>query len=227
MIRDKHKIYGEPNDPNTVIATGILETDKLVVGAGNKGVKTIDNNGIKSVVTIDSTNKVKFLPINSPNKVIGTDNLGNLVLKDFPQYKLNLSSFTQPYQINLTDTYGAVTSLSLVNHITALANGLYKVHLDMNVDNIANIEIVLVPENKHGIVYAVNAGIDMEDCNEITLVNSDISSGDNNLIVSSAMQGIKVGALYNVSALKFRLSASHTINTFVFNCQLVGASLEE
>lgn len=77
MIRTRTKIYGERNDPNTVLGTNL--TDQLVVGAGNKGVKTfapgptqlfIVNNGIISSVQL------------SPNKIIATNDNNEIVLID-------------------------------------------------------------------------------------------------------------------------------------------------
>lgn len=77
MIRDKNKIYGEPNDPNTVLASGTLKENSLVVGAGNKGVKSLENTG-KALVWVKD-GKVQLLPIHLANSVLGTDENGNLV----------------------------------------------------------------------------------------------------------------------------------------------------
>lgn len=81
MIRDKDKIYGEPNDPNTVLASGSLPDGKLIVGAGNKGIKTYTFTNNKSIIYIVN-NQITELPISIPNKVLGTDEDGNLVWKD-------------------------------------------------------------------------------------------------------------------------------------------------
>lgn len=80
MIRDKDTIYGEVNDPNTVIAEGILNEGALVVGAGNKGVKILESTG-KQIIWIQN-GIVKQLPISFANKVLGTDQDGNLVWYD-------------------------------------------------------------------------------------------------------------------------------------------------
>lgn len=80
MIRDKDKIYGEANDPNTVIASGTLVADNLIVGAGNKGVKTLLSTG-KNIVWIRN-GIVQQLPFTAANKVLGTDADGNLVWLD-------------------------------------------------------------------------------------------------------------------------------------------------
>lgn len=80
MIRDKSKIYGEPNNPNTVLATGTMTPNRLVVGAGNKGVKTFEPPEGFSLINSNS-GIVEAFPL-APNKLIGTDANGNLVLKD-------------------------------------------------------------------------------------------------------------------------------------------------
>lgn len=80
MIRDKNKIYGEPNDPNTVMATGTLTANSLIVGAGNKGVKSLLSSD-KTIIWIKD-GIVQQLPINVANKILGTDENGDLVWLD-------------------------------------------------------------------------------------------------------------------------------------------------
>lgn len=80
MIRDKNKIYGEVNNPNTVLASGTLTENQLIVGAGNKGIKTLLSTG-KNIVWIQN-GIVQLLPFIAANKVLGTDADGNLVWKD-------------------------------------------------------------------------------------------------------------------------------------------------
>lgn len=80
MIRTKHKIYGEKNDPNTVIAGGTLTDSALIVGAGNKGIKTLLSTGRNLIYVKDGI--VKQLPFTAANKVLGTDENGNLVWLD-------------------------------------------------------------------------------------------------------------------------------------------------
>ena len=80
MIRDKNKIYGEANNPNTVLASGTLTENQLIVGAGNKGIKTLLSTG-KNIIWIQN-GIVQLLPFTAANKVLGTDADGNLVWKD-------------------------------------------------------------------------------------------------------------------------------------------------
>lgn len=80
MIRDKNKIYGEVNDPNTVVATGTLQGNKLLLGSGNKGVKTYNpNTNAKCLpyLNVDGTIANMLLNVGA-YKVLGTDASGNL-----------------------------------------------------------------------------------------------------------------------------------------------------
>lgn len=90
MIRDKTKIYGEPNDPNTVLAEEVLTTGKLLIGAGNKKVKVLDLVG-KQLIYQNSSGIASGFNYNVANKIIGTDANGNLVLKD--QVKTIIKNF--------------------------------------------------------------------------------------------------------------------------------------
>ena len=80
MIRDNKKIYGEVNDPNTVLASGTLSEDNLIVGNGNKGIKTLLSSG-KAIVWVRN-GIVQQLPFTAANKILGTDADGNLVWLD-------------------------------------------------------------------------------------------------------------------------------------------------
>ena len=80
MIRDASTIYGEVNDPNTVLASGILSQDSLIVGAGNKSVKTYNSVG-KQLLYLRN-GEIQELSFAVANKVLGTDESGNLVWKD-------------------------------------------------------------------------------------------------------------------------------------------------
>ena len=80
MIRDKNKIYGEVNDPNTVVATGTLQGNKLLLGSGNKGVKTYNpNTNAKCLPYLNVDGTIANMPLNvGAYKVLGTDASGNL-----------------------------------------------------------------------------------------------------------------------------------------------------
>lgn len=80
MIRDDKRIYAEVNDPNTVLASGTLETGVPVVGNGNKAVKSF--TGKSSILFLDDVGQLSVLPTNVKDKYVGTDNNGQLTLLD-------------------------------------------------------------------------------------------------------------------------------------------------
>lgn len=84
MIRTKDKVFGEANDPNTVLAPNTLNQDVLVVGNNNKAVRFAGNYNImpgKVFITKDG-DLTSIDYSNKPNKVIGTDETGKIVLID-------------------------------------------------------------------------------------------------------------------------------------------------
>lgn len=103
-------MFGEKNDPNTVVATGILETGKPVVGAGNKGIKTIDL-GTKRILYTGSDSQLKGFNYGTANKVIGTDSSGNLVLKDMPTGKTEIILTISSVSSNAGISMGTPTNI--------------------------------------------------------------------------------------------------------------------
>ena len=89
MIRNGNKIFGEANDPNTVLANGELKANQYVVGAGNKGVKQYDA-GTKKLMITDIYGNVSSISYNVPNKCVGTDLNGNIVMREVPTGGTNM-----------------------------------------------------------------------------------------------------------------------------------------
>lgn len=85
MIRTKDKILGEPNDPNTVLASGFLTDGSLLVGAGNKGIKSYIAKD-ESILISGLGGEVSEFNYRIPNKLIGTDESGSLKLYNRPKY---------------------------------------------------------------------------------------------------------------------------------------------
>lgn len=82
MIRDRNKVYGEPNDPNTILASSTLTPNRIIVGDGNKGVK-VYSPGSNCILITDGNGVVSSLSFNRlVNKAIATDGSGNIVLID-------------------------------------------------------------------------------------------------------------------------------------------------
>jgi len=80
MIRSSAKIYGEVNNPDTVLATTELVTNKFIVGDGNKGIKVAEI-GPNAMLISNEDGTVTGLDL-LPNKAIGTDEFGDIVLLD-------------------------------------------------------------------------------------------------------------------------------------------------
>lgn len=81
MIRMSNKIYGELNNPNTIIANTDLGSGHLIVGNGNKGVKAF-NPGPNQLFITDGNGNISTLALNVGNKAIGTNEVGDIVLID-------------------------------------------------------------------------------------------------------------------------------------------------
>lgn len=112
MIRDKNQIYGEANDPNTVLSEAELSVNKLVVGAGNKGIKEF-NPGANRIIITDSYGNASSLGYKIPNKAVGTDEDGNIVMRDLP-YQYTFFKFGDNNKIVKIDaTSAGITSTIL------------------------------------------------------------------------------------------------------------------
>ena len=79
MIRDKNKIYGEANDPNTVLADGALTNNHIMLGANNKGAKVL--NTASAFISTDVNGNVHTTAATA-NKLLGTDANGNPIMTD-------------------------------------------------------------------------------------------------------------------------------------------------
>ena len=79
MIRDKNRIYGEANDPNTVLADGALTNNHIMLGADNKGAKVL--NTASAFISTDVNGNV-HTTATAANKLLGTDANGNPIMTD-------------------------------------------------------------------------------------------------------------------------------------------------
>lgn len=74
-------VYGERNDPNTVIANNNI-AHTFLAGVGNKGIKYIPKTP-NSILIANINGKVGLLNLSDhPNKVIATDSTGEIILKN-------------------------------------------------------------------------------------------------------------------------------------------------
>lgn len=80
MIQIQNKIYGEVNDPNTVIGQDDLGSNRLIIGKGNKEITSLIASP-NSLLIVNSNGEVTSLVL-VPNKVIATNEVGNIILRD-------------------------------------------------------------------------------------------------------------------------------------------------
>lgn len=142
MIRNQTKIFGEPNHPDTVLATELLESDSLVVGAGNKGVKPL-LHGSKEIVYIDQTGKVKTLSYNSPNMYLCTDSGGDLVFRpeeDFYNKTFSFGGSNQVQSVNFVENAGEIT-INSISHNLASGFSIISVSKSTNTSKAYTIKI--------------------------------------------------------------------------------------
>lgn len=82
MIRTRNKIYGEENDPDTVISTSTTTVGRWLKGGVNKTIYGFLPGANKILVTDGNGNITTLSLIGRYNKVIGTDDAGNIVFID-------------------------------------------------------------------------------------------------------------------------------------------------
>ena len=73
--------YGEKNDPNTVVSTGALPANRLMVGDGVKGVVPVTAQGLPIAYP---NGEVGIVAISGNNKTFGSDASGNITVIDVP-----------------------------------------------------------------------------------------------------------------------------------------------
>lgn len=78
-IRSKSKIFGETNSPFTVTVESDLATDKYVISAGSRRVKSY-SPGAKRIMITDAAGNASSFNYNQPNKLIGVNQNGQLTL---------------------------------------------------------------------------------------------------------------------------------------------------
>lgn len=84
MVRTKSKIYGEPVNPDTVLAETVIPVDQFILGDGNKMIKGFDP-GPNAIVVVkfdsNADGTISILRFHGlQNMVIGTDDNGDVVL---------------------------------------------------------------------------------------------------------------------------------------------------
>lgn len=111
MIRDKYKVYGELNDPDTVLASGELPANSFVVGAGNKGVKALIP-GANKILTTDSYGNPITVSYAGADKVLGTDENGNLMMLDANPVYTVINPTVKKIDVLLVNGYKSATVIT-------------------------------------------------------------------------------------------------------------------
>lgn len=195
MIRDKNKIYGEMNDPNTVIATGTLTPEMIIVGAGNKGVKTFDP-GAKKIIYTDTSGIPKGFSYNTANKVIGTDSSGNLVLKDMPTGNKITDILVSSASISGSSTISATvynqpyTNISTADTARNLLEGA------------GNISLIKLVQSTDAYVYptitlTLKTPLVLKSAKTIKLILAVSPDGNygSSLVIPFILSGVKLGSV--------------------------------
>lgn len=157
MIRDITKIYGEPNDINTVLASDILTNNGLIVGNGNKSIKVFKVNN-NSLITI-LNGKVEAFPLNMPNKMIGTDENGNLALLEYNEGYTRVKLFGTDNPIVNAQSDNSNVSITNVEN----SNGFSKFKVINELDN-----------GPGTITIELSTPIDLSDKNTILVAFSEM-----------------------------------------------------
>jgi hypothetical protein len=79
MIRDLSKVYGEVNDPDTVLSESNLTSNKYIVSKDSKRVEAY-TPGTKRILATDENGKLFSVSYNNPNLFVGTDENGKLTV---------------------------------------------------------------------------------------------------------------------------------------------------
>lgn len=220
MIRDKNQIYGEANDPNTVLANGILEANKYVVGAGNKGVKQYDAGSKKLMIT-DEYGRVSSISYNVPNKCIGTDINGNVVLREIPTGGANIRFGSEQSPI----TSFTVNNSNIVYNVGS-DEGCVTVALTKLVDSVDTdkftfeFETPLVLEQPTDCKVAIHISLQNRLLNNLKLLNNfdeEIVLNQNNSACSKTVK-IPAGRYSKITVTEEQPSNRYTNQAMTFSC---------
>lgn len=214
MIRDNNKIYGEVNDPNTVLSSGQLLPDKLVVGNGNKSIKTFDASS-NSIIQI-LNGKVVAFNINMANKIIGTDENGNLALLDYTE------GFTRANVFGIENAIESVQSNVVDCNISDIVNNIGYSTFKLNNNSTTgpgNLTIVLNKaldfSDKSNILVVWSSNISKPLFKKISLANDSTETSIISLDEPKSL--INFNNMVNITPgiyTKIKIEVDNTIPTF-------------
>jgi hypothetical protein len=220
MIRNKNQIYGEPNDPNTVLASEPLVADKYVVGAGNKGIKTYDAGNKKLMIT-DQYGRVSCVSYDVPNKCIGTDINGDIVLREIPTGGDNMrfGSEQSPITSFTVNNSNVIHSIGTDEGCTTIA--LTKLVDSVNADKFTfefETPIVLTQDTECRI--AIHVSLQNALLNNLTLLNifdEEIVLNQNNSACSKIVK-LPAGQYKKITVTEEQPSLRYNNQAMTFSC---------
>lgn len=220
MIRNGNKIFGEANDPNTVLANGELANNKYVVGAGNKGVKQYDAGNKKLMIT-DVYGNVSSISYNVPNKCVGTDMNGNIVMREAPTGGTNMRFGSEQ---------SPITSFTINNPLVVSQVGrdegcvtavLTKTADSTTVDTFTfefETPITFIQETECKICLQVSLqGILLHQLKLLNNFNEEIVLNPNNSACSKTVK-IPAGTYNKITVVEEQPSASYNNRVLVLSC---------
>ena len=220
MIRDKNKVYGEMNDPNTVLALNELIQDQPIIGAGGRYIKNYDVGPNKILIT-DTRGKLTSISYDVPNKCLGTDSLGFIVMRDIPTNGTNmrLGSEQSPITRFSTNNQSIVHALGIDEGCATIA--LTKL-VDGSTKDIFTFEfetpISLAQETRCAVSIniALN-GILLNQLKLVTTANEEIVLNPNNSAVNKYIT-LPAGVYNKITVSEEQISERYENKAMTLSC---------
>lgn len=211
MIMKNGIKYGEANDPTTVLSEEEVPVGCMVVGAGNRGIKPF-KPGNKMIVVTDKYGNASSLSYDVSNMVVGTNESGELVMRELPhQYtfvqfggqnkatKLNTNSDGVTYSIADSD----INCKLVVNKTTAGATRY-----------IATFDVPLTLLTATECIIAASAGFDFPIKNLKLLDNYDNAIELNTTDVGYALSATRTMTLPKGTYKRLEITEAETVEAF-------------
>lgn len=174
MIRDNNTIYGEPNDPNTVLSESELPVNTFVVGAGNRGVKQFAP-GAKRLLVTDSYGNASSISYDIANKAVGTDENGNIVMRDLPHQYTFFKFGANNKIVKLTSTSDGITYTLPSDNSQGIAKAIVSKNITNETEGIFTVtfDLPLILSKATDCLICASVSFNQPLTNFILLDNND------------------------------------------------------
>lgn len=220
MIRDKNRIYGEANDPNTVLANGELKANKYVVGAGNKGVKALDA-GEKKIMITDLFGNASYLSYDVPNKCVGTDMNGNIVMREVPTGGTNMRFGSEQSPITSFTTDNPTIVYGLGTDEGCFTAAISKLEDSNDTDTFTFVferPITFINDTECKVAIHVSLqGILLRDLKLLNIFDEELILNQNNSACSKTVI-IPAGTYNKIQVTEERASNKYENRALTFSC---------